>query len=125
MSTPIRTIVLFAHGARDHRWGAALERLRAALLAQQPQARIAVAFLELQPPALPETLDALATEGLRHIDIAPVFWARGGHVAQDLPELVARFQARHPDCNVRILPVLAEMPGMNDFIARTILAHAG
>lgn len=125
MSTSTHAIVLFAHGARDHRWGVALERLRQALLAQQPQLRIALAFLELQPPTLPETLAALAAEGVTAIDIAPVFWARGGHVAADLPALVAQFTAQHPSRTVRILPVLAELPGMNAFIAQALLGLVG
>ncbi len=123
MSTPLRALILFAHGARDQRWGTALEQLRQALLSQQPAMRIALAFLELQPPTLPEALAALAAEGVAHIDIAPVFWARGGHVAVDLPALVAAFTARHPATTVRILPVLAELPGMNGFIAQALLAY--
>jgi sirohydrochlorin cobaltochelatase len=116
-------IVLFAHGARDVRWAQPLERLRASIGRSRPQCRIAIAFLELQPPGLPETLAALAAAGVTQVDIAPIFWSKGGHIARDLPALVDTFRAHNPQVGVRVLPVLAELAGMDDFVARAILQH--
>jgi sirohydrochlorin cobaltochelatase len=116
-------LVLFAHGARDVRWAQPLERLRAAIGRSRPQCRIAIAFLELQEPGLPETLAALAAAGITEVDVAPIFWSKGGHIARDLPELIEAFRARNPQVGVRVLPVLAELAGMDDFVARAILQH--
>jgi len=118
-------IVLFAHGARDARWRRPLDDLQQALVRAQPQLRVTLAFLELQAPDLPAALDALAAEGIGQIDIAPIFWSRGGHIVRDLAQIVRDFGARHPQAQVRVLPVLAELPGMNDFIAQAVLAQAG
>jgi len=118
-------IILFAHGARDVLWAQPVERLRAAMAAARPELRIAVAYLELQTPNLLDTLGALAAEGVSAIDIAPIFWSRGGHIARDLPALVAAFTAATPGVRVQVLPVLAELPGMEAFVARAILAKAG
>ena len=118
-------IVLFAHGARDAAWARPLERLRDAIMAARPGAAVRIAFLEMQAPGLPETLAALAREGATRIDIAPIFWSRGGHVARDLPAMVTEFSRQTPRVAVRVLPVLAELAGMDEFVARAIMAHAG
>jgi sirohydrochlorin cobaltochelatase len=117
---PESAIVLFAHGARDVRWALPLERLGAVVQRSCPRARIAIAFLELQEPRLPQTLAALAAEGVTRIDIAPIFWSTGGHIARDLPALVAAFRTDFPQIAVRVLPVLAELAGMDDFVAQAI-----
>lgn len=115
-------LVLFAHGARDPRWAEPLQQLRAALLRARPQRRIEIAYLELQAPDLPRALASLAGEGFVHIDIVPVFWSRGAHVERDLPAIVQAHAAAHPASRIRVLPVLAELPGMADFVARALLA---
>lgn len=120
--TPARAIVLFAHGARDARWGQSLDALRAQIALRQPGVALRIAFLELQEPGLPQTLAALAAEGVNAVDIAPIFWSKGGHIVRDLPALVEAFAAGHPGVRVRVLPVLAELPGMHAFVATAIAA---
>ena len=117
-------IVLFAHGARDARWALPLERLQRELARARPQVSVQIAFLELQRPSLAEALAQLTAAGCRHIDIAPIFWSQGNHLAQDLPALVREFTQREVGVRIRILPVLSELPGMHEFLARTILTHA-
>jgi sirohydrochlorin cobaltochelatase len=113
-------IVLFAHGARDARWAQPLLRLQAVLVRRAPQLRVELAYLELQEPGLPATLEALAGQGLQHIRVAPVFWSMGAHAARDLPALVEAFRARHPSVRVEVLPVLAELPGLLEFVAAAL-----
>jgi sirohydrochlorin cobaltochelatase len=113
-------LVLFAHGARDPRWSASLDALAAAIRARTGQASVRTAFLELQTPTLLEALEAAASEGARRIHVVPVFWAGAGHIENDLPPILAAFSARYPQVAVRALPVLSELPGMLEFIARTV-----
>jgi sirohydrochlorin cobaltochelatase len=77
---------------------------------------IRTAFLERMAPSLPEALGALANEGIYDVAVLPVFWAPQGHVARELPRLVAPAAARGQ--RVRLLPSLSELPGMLDFVAR-------
>jgi sirohydrochlorin cobaltochelatase len=116
-------VILFAHGARDPRWGASLEALARAVEARRPGVTACAAYLEIQSPRLPQALEAAAAAGARHVDIVPVFWAGAGHVDNELPPMVSEFSARHPDIPVRTLPVLSELPGMLEFIASVIAAH--
>jgi len=117
MQAPQSAIVLFAHGARDPRWGASLQALTAAIEARRPGARVRTAYLEVQTPRLPEVLDELAAGGALHVDIVPVFWAGAGHVDNELPPMIHEFNTRSPGVHVRTLPVLSELPGLLDFVA--------
>jgi sirohydrochlorin cobaltochelatase len=117
---PDRAIILFAHGARDARWSLTLRELEARVRARAPEAHVDVAFLEFQSPTLNSSIDAALAAGARTIDVMPVFWASGGHIANDLPPLLDQLRARHPTLNLRVLPVLSELPGMLDFIADAV-----
>lgn len=115
-------IILFAHGARDARWAGTLGALREGVLRHCPAARVELAFLEFQPPTLPEAVAAATAAGCGRIDVLPVFWASGGHVADDLPPLLQRIGVAHPQVELRLLPVLSELPGLLDFVARATAA---
>jgi sirohydrochlorin cobaltochelatase len=120
MSDPKRAVILFAHGARDARWSQTLGALAHAIRQRLPAAFVATAFLEFQPPTLAEVLDRALAAGCTRIEVVPVFWASGGHVANDVPPLLEAFRAAHPQVALTLLPVLSELPGMIDFIADAI-----
>ncbi|QEI04681.1 cobalamin biosynthesis protein CbiX [Pigmentiphaga aceris] len=111
-------LVLFAHGARDPRWAEPLNRLADVVRAQRPDVAVVTAFLELMQPDLPAVLDGLAADGHVHVNLMPVFWSAGGHVIRDLPVLIADSRLRNPGLNVAVLPVLSELPGVLDAVAR-------
>jgi sirohydrochlorin cobaltochelatase len=121
-STHTRAIVLFAHGARDARWSDTLWDLSRRVQSRAPDAFVAVAFLEFQPPTLESILSEAIERGCVDIDILPVFWASGGHVATDLPPLLADLRRRYPEVELRLLPVLSELPGLLDFVAGAVTA---
>jgi sirohydrochlorin cobaltochelatase len=114
------SIVLFAHGARDRGWAGTLSELRSRIAARAPGAEVVVAFLEFQAPTFADVFAAAAQAGSRSVLVVPVFWASGGHVANELPGLVAAAQRAHPEIAVRVLPVLSELPGLLDFVAGAV-----
>ncbi|HYA65354.1 MAG TPA: CbiX/SirB N-terminal domain-containing protein [Burkholderiaceae bacterium] len=116
-------IILFAHGAKDARWALPLQQLQRALALARPQLLVQIAFLELQEPSLAQSLATVAAAGCRRIDVAPIFWSQGGHMARELPQMVQEFAAREPGVIIRVLPVLSELPGMEQFLAQVILAQ--
>jgi sirohydrochlorin cobaltochelatase len=115
-----RAVILFAHGARDARWSMTLDDLRQRVQARAPDAHVGTAFLEFQPPTLESAIERVLAAGARAIEVMPVFWANGGHMANDVPPLLAAVERRHPGVEVRLLPVLSELPGMLDFIADAV-----
>jgi sirohydrochlorin cobaltochelatase len=117
-----QAMILFAQGARDARWSLPLGDLRR-IAARRPPVFVLQALLELPPPTLEDSIAVAMNAGRRRIDIAPVFWASGGHMASVVPALLAELRARHPTLELRRLPVLSELPGRLDFIADAIAAR--
>lgn len=120
----MQAVILFAHGARDARWSLTLGELEDKVRARQPGVLVLRAFLEFQPPTFAVALAAALAAGATRIALMPVFWASGGHVANDLPPLIAAFRAAHPAVELSVLPVISELPGMLDFIADAVAERA-
>jgi sirohydrochlorin cobaltochelatase len=107
-----RALVLFAHGARAAGWAAPFERLRALAQARLPGCEVSLAFLELMTPGLADEVAALAARGVTSITIVPVFLGQGGHLQRDLPALVERLRAAHPDIAIDVAGPVGEDPGV-------------
>jgi sirohydrochlorin cobaltochelatase len=112
-------IVLFAHGSRDPEWARPFERIAAALVAKQPAAIVVLAFLE-HGASLNEAFAALAAKGAVSIRVVPVFLGQGGHVKADLPALIERARAHHPELRVSVDAVIGEQPAVIEAIAEAI-----
>jgi sirohydrochlorin cobaltochelatase len=95
---PGRTgLLLFAHGARDPAWARPFAAVADRCRARQPGTAVALAFLEFMAPDLVAAGSALVAQGCRRVDVVPLFLGAGGHVRKDIPVLLARLQADHPD----------------------------
>jgi sirohydrochlorin cobaltochelatase len=112
MTTRDKALLLFAHGARAASWAAPFERLRALTAQQRPDCEVALAFLELMTPSLPDEAARLAAAGVRELVIVPVFLGQGGHLLRDLPLLVEELRAAHPQLQVTTVPAVGEDPGV-------------
>lgn len=114
MNAPInkRALVLFAHGARAASWAAPFERLRALIEAQtavqQPGTEVALAFLELMEPRLPEVVSGLVARGVLDVTVVPVFLGQGGHLLRDLPQLADALRAAHPELRLQVAGAVGE-----------------
>jgi sirohydrochlorin cobaltochelatase len=124
-SQQMRAIILFAHGARDARWSQTLSDLKCRVQSRAPDTLVETAYLEFQPPTLGTALTKAIKGGRRDIDVVPVFWGHGGHVANDLPLLLAEFRRTYPEIELRLLPVLSELPGLLDFVADIVARPRG
>lgn len=102
-------IVLFAHGARDPEWAQPFHKIRGYLEHELPGTSVVVAFLEYMQPTLESAVAELATHGVHRITLIPMFFARGGHLKKDLPELLATIQQRHPEMSFDISPAIGEV----------------
>ena len=118
MTTPIENsaLILFAHGSSDPGWAGPFIKLKAAVQAKEPGRKVELAFLERMQPSFEETVAALHAEGVRHITVAPIFLAIGGHMRKDLPKLIEETQSR-TGIEFRILPALGEVESLITAIA--------
>ena len=119
-----RALILFAHGARAASWAAPFERLRDMTQARMPGTRVALAFLELMTPQLPELVAELAAAGAARITVVPVFLGQGGHVLRDLPLMVEQLRIDHPQLAVTVAEAVGENASVLAAIADyCIVAH--
>jgi sirohydrochlorin cobaltochelatase len=114
-------IVLIAHGSRDPEWSRPFERIAAAVAKKLPAVAVALAYLE-HGPSLDEALAALVAKGAASIRVVPLFLGPGGHVRNDLPQLVAGAGAARPDLQLVLEKPIGEQPALVDAIAEGIAA---
>ncbi len=110
-------LVLFAHGARDPQWAEPFRRIQAAIRARRAGCVVELAFLELMQPVLADAIAGLVAAGHRHITVAPLFMAQGGHLRNDLPRLLDTIRAAHPGVVLTVLPAVGDVDAILDAIA--------
>ena len=111
-------LVLFAHGARDPRWAAPFERLQQLVQAQSPGSIVALAFLELMTPRLPELVAQLIDQGCDDVTVVPVFLGQGGHVLRDLPVIAEQLRQDHPRLTLKVVGAVGEDAAVLNAIAK-------
>ncbi|WP_250483181.1 sirohydrochlorin chelatase [Caballeronia sp. GaOx3] len=117
-------IILFGHGARDSRWAEPFERLAVKLRGLRG-GPVSLAFLELMSPDLPAAVAQLAADGCDAITVVPVFFGQGGHVRKDLPEIVEKCRAAHPDVEISCATAVGEDDAVLDAVAQYCLRQVG
>ena len=116
-------LLLFAHGSSDPGWAEPFIKLKAAVQAREPGRKVELAFLERMQPSFDETVTALHAQGIRHITVAPIFLAIGGHMRKDLPKLIEETRSR-TGIEFRVLPALGEVDSLITAIADWVTASA-
>ncbi|MEO6697328.1 MAG: CbiX/SirB N-terminal domain-containing protein, partial [Gammaproteobacteria bacterium] len=80
-------------------------------------------FLEIMRPALEESIAELATQGINSITLIPLFMARGGHLKEDLPRLLADIYQQHPGIRFHTAPAIGEVDAVLQCIAQWVGAQ--
>ncbi|MEQ1516758.1 MAG: CbiX/SirB N-terminal domain-containing protein [Usitatibacteraceae bacterium] len=109
-------LLLFAHGSSDPQWAEPFVKLKAAVELRQPGRRVELAFLERMAPSFDDAVEKFHALGVRHITVAPIFLAIGGHMRKDLPELIEKTRQR-TGIEFRVLPALGEVDALIAAIA--------
>jgi sirohydrochlorin cobaltochelatase len=63
-------------------------------------------------PSLPDEVEALVARGVRDITVVPIFLGQGGHLLRDLPQLLERLRAAHPEVRFTSVPAVGEDPNV-------------
>ncbi|PTW00112.1 CbiX protein [Halanaerobium saccharolyticum] len=64
---------------------------------------IAAAFLEFADPQLEKTVQSLYQNGIKNLDILPLFIFAGYHLCQDLPQRLEKLEVELTGLNYKIL----------------------
>jgi len=113
-----RSLVLFAHGARDPRWAEPFQRLQQLTQAQVPDVSVSLAFLELMEPRLPALVKDLVRDGCTEVTVVPVFFGQGGHVLRDLPVMIDQLKQDYPELAINAVDAVGENADVQNAIAR-------
>jgi sirohydrochlorin cobaltochelatase len=115
-------LVLFAHGSSDPQWARPFERIALSLQKRLPAVSVALAFLE-HGTSLEEAVAALGAKGAASIRVVPVFFGQGGHVKEDLPNLMAGARRAFPGVDLKLEMPIGENPQVIEAIAAAIAAR--
>ena len=113
----MKGIVLLAHGSRDPQWTVPFEQIRAEVERRLPACTTALAYLEHSQPDLMTAVDKLVNRGATLIEVVPLFLGPGGHVRNDVPQLVERAMARHTKVHFLLKPFIGDARAVLDAIA--------
>jgi sirohydrochlorin ferrochelatase len=112
-------VVLIAHGSRAV---AANEAHRAMAVDLQAGLGMPVraAFLELADPLIPSAIHQTIQAGARKVLVLPYFLYPGRHLAQDIPELVAKTQLQHPVAELVVMEGFGADPAVIGLLAAQV-----
>ena len=119
-----QAIVLFAHGARDAEWAAPFCSIQKQLQAARPEVQVALAFQDFMTPTLDAAVAQSAAQGAKRVVLVPLFMAQGGHLKQDLPVLVGKIRAQHPQLDLQVMPAIGDAPEILRAITDWVLRSA-
>lgn len=114
----MRGLILLAHGARDPNWSGPFEEVLRRVRDACPGREVRNAYLEFMAPDLVQAGAELAAAGCHAVDVLPAFLGAGGHVRKDVPALMERLRAAHPDVHWTLHPAIGESPLLLDAMAR-------
>jgi len=115
-------LLLFAHGARDPQWARPFQAVADRCRAVRGDDRVALAFLQFMTPDLVAGGKALVAEGCTAVEVVPLFLGAGGHVRKDIPVLMARLQADHPQVRFTLRQAIGEADAVVAAMAEVALA---
>ena len=120
-------VLLCGHGSRTPEGAAEFSILVENIKKRLPGREIAPAFLEHSflehnRPGIMAALQGLYDQGVRDIIIQPVTLYNAGHTRLDIPEILARFQKKHPDCRLQYGSALGLIPPVIEAAGRAALS---
>lgn len=125
--TGTRALILVDHGSRRAASNAMFEEFVASFASTGEFAVIEPAHMELAEPTIGDAYDRCVAAGATTIVVSPYFLLPGRHWDQDIPELIARAAARHPDTRFLVSAPIGLHPLMHDVISSRVdecIAHA-
>lgn len=92
----MKAVLLVSHGSRSPKTKEEVIVLVELLRQQLPQTIIDFAFLEIEPPSIPEGIDNCVTQGATEVIVTLNFLNAGRHVNDDVPAIVRAAQGKYP-----------------------------
>ncbi|MCM8525520.1 MAG: CbiX/SirB N-terminal domain-containing protein [Lentisphaeraceae bacterium] len=110
-------LILIAHGSRVAKAAEEMERLVGKVQQKLTDYKVKEAYMEIQSPGLLDSIESFIEEGIREIDVLPLFFFEGRHMRDDIPAQVKESQEKFTDCKIKLLPYI----GSSDFFADALI----
>ncbi|GIT99926.1 sirohydrochlorin cobaltochelatase [Sulfurovum sp. TSL6] len=109
-----RALIIVAHGSRKNSSNEEVKALGEKVKSIQDKhyTLVMTSFLEFVTPSLEESILSCIDKGVSEIVILPYFLASGNHVTRDIPEVVQKIQASHPQVKITLKEHLGSASGM-------------
>jgi sirohydrochlorin cobaltochelatase len=117
-----RGTILLAHGSRDPLWRKPIEAVAAHVRVLVPGVPVRCAYMELTEPDLSTCAAELISLGVSSITVLPLFFGMGKHTREDLPLLMVKLQASHPQIAIDLRPAVGEDARVIELVARIALS---
>lgn len=120
MSKPL--LVIMGHGSRkaqaNDEFKYVVENIE---LDSLPYHCVNHCFLELATPSLASVVEHAVIENYTHIDLYPLFFNCGNHVARDIPKQIQDIKDQYPTITIKQLDYFGMHRGLPDTIAQHVL----
>lgn len=114
-------LVLLAHGSRDPRWQQTFQTLLESARQQLGAERVDLAYMEMCAPSLLEITEQAYQQGIRQIQLLPLFMSAGGHVSNDIPRLAEQAMMAFDGLEIDVLPPIGEHPAVKSVFLDVML----
>jgi sirohydrochlorin cobaltochelatase len=114
-------LILVAHGSRDPRWRASVERVTVALQDDLGRDKVGLAYMDLTPPTLMDVASDAVRRGVARIRVLPLFLAVEGHVERDVVPLVDQVRAALESVEIELLEPVGQLPPFRELLRRIAL----
>ncbi|MBI3999471.1 MAG: CbiX/SirB N-terminal domain-containing protein [Candidatus Omnitrophica bacterium] len=105
-----KAVLLVGHGSKLSGSSDALNQVLESLRRKEPSTFFQAAFLEIQPPNIPQGIELCLNQGAREVIVIPYFVQAGKHVVEDIPRIVSETQARHAGQHIYLAEYLSFDP---------------
>lgn len=113
-------MMIVAHGTVDEAGQAESFRLLEQVRALRPGLRADLAFLELCPPPISESIAAAVADGVDHMTIVPLVLLGAGHAKGDVPAAIAAERERYPQVRFTYGAPLGVRPELLELVDRRL-----
>lgn len=102
-------VLVISHGSREASANNDFKKLVQAYRRKHPDWVIALAFLEMAEPSIPQALETL-NETTQEIFVLPLFLFAAKHVKKHIPEILKTFQKENPKVKIKLSKPLGPEP---------------
>ena len=106
----IKAVLLISHGSRSAKTKQEVNALVKDLQTRTGIAIFEYAFLEIEPPSIPEGIDICVAKGATQVIVLLNFLNSGRHVNNDIPDIVRQAGIKHPHVRFSITGPVGQHP---------------